>query len=178
MKKVKPKSPAQKRKSKAKAKTREQEKKRTNWVHDRLEWVKLVDCDFLDDNTGMSGADCSRTNDGDGYDETGLQTSPSNSANVDEGAQDMLCQESDCTVSVISWNVLADSYCSRSSHKNLPSIFQSRVFNRNQRQHQVRQMLRLFNDKLSPDFIALQEVDPPLEGTVDNISEQGYPIVL
>lgn len=68
----------------------------------------------------------------------------------------------DADVSIISWNVLADSYCSFRSHKNLPQTFQNHVFDRNQRQHHVRQILRKFCSQEEPPILALQEVDTPL----------------
>jgi mRNA deadenylase 3'-5' endonuclease subunit Ccr4 len=67
------------------------------------------------------------------------------------------------SVSIVSWNVLADAYCSPRSHQQLPLKFQRHVFDRNQRQHHVRQSLRRMAVSLAPDMFALQEVDPPLE---------------
>lgn len=68
------------------------------------------------------------------------------------------------SVSIICWNVLADSYCSRRSHRHLPLVYQNHVFDRHQRQRQVRQILRrMANENLQPDILALQEVDAPLE---------------
>lgn len=66
-------------------------------------------------------------------------------------------------VSLVCWNVLADSYCNQRSHKHLPMKYQRHVFDRQQRQHHVRQTLRRFVSTLEPDLVALQEVDPPLE---------------
>lgn len=66
-------------------------------------------------------------------------------------------------ISLVCWNVLADSYCNRRSHRHLPMKYQCHVFDRHRRQHHVRQTLRHFISKLEPDIIALQEVDPPLE---------------
>jgi mRNA deadenylase 3'-5' endonuclease subunit Ccr4 len=69
----------------------------------------------------------------------------------------------DTGVSIISWNVLADAYCNRRSHQQLPLKFQRHVFDRPQRQHHVRQTLTRLATSLAPDLLALQEVDPPLE---------------
>jgi hypothetical protein len=165
MKKKKTKTAGQKHRSKVKAKARLEEMERGNWVEDRLDWVDVVDRhghDF-DDETGDEVLfNSPYRNDEDNID---LQTSLHK---VDGNFEkDMRADQSKQQLhdfSIISWNVLADAYCSRSSHKNLPPKFQSRVFNRNQRQHQIRQTLRLFDSKLSLDLIALQEVDPPLEG--------------
>ena len=170
MRKNKAKTASQKRRARAKAKSRLKEEERENWVENRLDWVHISGFhehdldDELDDKPG---------------DEVGVKSTTRNDdvENLDsktfvekihgESGEDIHTDPSEEPLhdfSIISWNVLADAYCSRSSHKNLPSKFQTRVFNRNQRQHQVRQTLRLIDNKLSPDLIALQEVDPPLEG--------------
>jgi mRNA deadenylase 3'-5' endonuclease subunit Ccr4 len=64
-------------------------------------------------------------------------------------------------ISILSWNVLADAYCTFRSHPHLPLKFQRHVFDRPQRQHHVRRTLK----RLAPmtDLMALQEVDSPLE---------------
>ena len=72
-------------------------------------------------------------------------------------------RETNANVSLVCWNVLADSYCNYRSHKHLPLKFQRHVFDRHQRQHHVRQTLRRFASTIQPDLIALQEVDPPLQ---------------
>ena len=171
MKKAKAKTSAQKRRAKTKAKAKTEEQKRGNWVQDRLDWVRVVDYhdhEFDHDVGTEDKAQCSHSDD----------NCHDNGPHIfSNDIDDSLNHQEGCSgqsehhiphddVTIISWNVLADSYCSRSSHKNLPSKFQSQVFNRNQRQHHVRQILRLFETKLSPDLVALQEVDPPLEGTI------------
>jgi hypothetical protein len=75
-------------------------------------------------------------------------------------------------ISIVSWNVLANSYCNSRSHRHLPLKVQRHVFDRPQRQHHVRQILRrLVASPSSPspsplllqaDLVALQEVDEPL----------------
>lgn len=164
MRKNKAKTALQKRRARAKAKSRQKEKERENWVQDRLDWVKLSDQDADFDYE----SDTEYSNDQPEHCEE-QPISQEDNQKVDrkvvEKQNDQLLHD----FSIICWNVLADSYCSRSSHKNLPSKFQSRVFNRNQRQHHVRQTLKLFDKKLSPDFIALQEVDPPLESKYECI---------
>ena len=156
MKKSKAKTAAQKRKAKAKTKARVEEQKRGNWVEDRLDWVG---CDDDVDDEDLADSPSPNNDDDD----------PQISENKVDGSDNkevytVHSEQRRHNISIISWNVLADAYCRRSSHKNLPSKFQSRVFNRNQRQHQIRQTLRLLDAKLSPDLFALQEVDPPLEG--------------
>jgi mRNA deadenylase 3'-5' endonuclease subunit Ccr4 len=70
-------------------------------------------------------------------------------------------------ISIVSWNVLANSYCNPRSHRHLPLKVQRHVFDRPQRQHHVRQILRRLVASSSPlriqaDLVALQEVDEPL----------------
>lgn len=81
--------------------------------------------------------------------------------------------ESPNELSIISWNVLADAYCSYRSHKNLPLKFQRHVFDQNQRQHHVRQILRRFVSSLGRPILALQEVDAPLQ-VLATLKELGY----
>jgi CCR4-NOT transcription complex subunit 6 len=75
--------------------------------------------------------------------------------------------------SIVSWNVLADSYCSYRSHQHLPMKYQRHVFDRPQRQHRVRQILKRFATDLEVDILALQEVDAPLE-VPKHMTELGY----
>eukprot|EP00980_Cylindrotheca_fusiformis_P027795 scaffold22560_cov135-Cylindrotheca_fusiformis.AAC.6 len=82
-------------------------------------------------------------------------------------------QSSSDEFSIISWNVLADAYCSYRSHKKLPLKFQRHVFDRHQRQHHVRQILRRFVTSLGNPILALQEVDKPLEVYLA-LQELGY----
>jgi mRNA deadenylase 3'-5' endonuclease subunit Ccr4 len=177
MKKQKPKPASAKRK--AKAHRRELEPKRSNWVEDKLEWLPVYvhhesvafmskeeeeEEDATDEESNIDG-----TNDDHGHSDDhhrGHEQSTPADGEIQE-----LHQHHD--ISIISWNVLADSYCNRSSHKNLPMKFQNRVFDRKQRQHHVRQTLRLVSTVLRPDLIALQEVDPPL-GITTCLKEMGY----
>ena len=46
------------------------------------------------------------------------------------------------SVGIVCWNVLADSYCSRRSHRNLPLLYQNHVFDRQKRQDNIRQILK------------------------------------
>jgi hypothetical protein len=76
-------------------------------------------------------------------------------------------------ISILSWNVLADAYCTFRSHPHLPLKFQRHVFDRPQRQHHVRRTLK----RLAPmaDLMALQEVDSPLEveGCMQELGYEG-----
>ena len=165
MRKTKAKTALQKRRARAKAKSRQQEKERESWVQDRLDWVNISDRhdhDFDDEPGDEVPLDFPNRNEP--IEKESQTRSHEANVSIENETKDSIKEQLLHDFSIISWNVLADSYCSRSSHKNLPRVFQGRVFNRSQRQHQVRQMLALFNEKLSPDIIALQEVDAPLEG--------------
>ncbi|CAB9522282.1 transcription complex subunit 6-like [Seminavis robusta] len=72
--------------------------------------------------------------------------------------------------SLISWNILAENYCSRTSHPGLPTQYQQVVFQKERRGSLIRKILSSTfnpcngndndNDKTDPpDFWALQEVD-------------------
>lgn len=168
MRKQKGKTGAQKRRLRAKAKSRQLEKERENWVQDRLDWINVSDhhnlafeddLDDLDDNKKLDSLELKDKLE----DEPAVYAREDDQCIADE-TKEHENKELLHDFSLICWNVLADSYCSRSSHKNLPRKSQSRVFNRNQRQHHVRQTLKFLDEKLSPDLIALQEVDSPLQG--------------
>lgn len=59
------------------------------------------------------------------------------------------------SLSIVSWNILANSYCSRRSHRNLPPTYQSVVFSPQRRKALIARCLR----NLHADVICLQEVD-------------------
>lgn len=128
----------------AKAKTQLEGHNRRSWVEDKLDWIPA---DLHHQTANFKPVTTDEWSDDDPRQFT---------SNV-EGEK----ENKEYDLSIISWNVLADSYCNRSSHKNLPIKFQRRVFDRKQRQHHVRQTLRILSTRLSPDLIALQEVDPP-----------------
>jgi len=65
------------------------------------------------------------------------------------------------SLSVITWNVLAEAYCSRRSHPRLPTPFQRRVFDPAQRRDRIISALHCLIDKNRPDVLCLQEVDLP-----------------
>lgn len=63
------------------------------------------------------------------------------------------------SISIITWNVLAEAYCSRRSHRNLPYQYQNAIFtNKKKRRLNV---CHIIQNKLIPiaDVICLQEVD-------------------
>ena len=115
-----------------------------SWVDEHLDWISVDGVNDSDDNE----EDNPEQNDNDSDDDAPPTAD-------DDHDHD--------TVSIISWNVLADSYCRRNSHKRLPMKYQRHVFDRPQRQHHIRQILRKFGNELQVDLLALQEVDPPLE---------------
>ena len=184
MKKLKAKQNAsQKRKAKKKVKRKMEELERGNWVLDRLDWIEKSinnnnnsnndDADAAITNSANNDYDDNTTND---CDDNADQAEDDDDDDEEEHEQQRQTRPSykkqskkttttttNHDISLVCWNVLADSYCSRSSHKNLPMTYQTQVFNRKQRQHSVRQTIKLLDAKLLPSLIALQEVDPPLE---------------
>jgi mRNA deadenylase 3'-5' endonuclease subunit Ccr4 len=62
------------------------------------------------------------------------------------------------SISIVSWNVLAEAYCSRRSHRNLPHYYQQHVFSTLRRRALIKDILV---NKLAVlfDVICLQEVD-------------------
>lgn len=64
-------------------------------------------------------------------------------------------QEEGTALSIISWNILANSYCSRRSQRNLPAAYQSAVFSPHRRKALLCKCLR----NLDADVICLQEID-------------------
>ncbi|GAX25208.1 hypothetical protein FisN_5Lh290 [Fistulifera solaris] len=71
-------------------------------------------------------------------------------------------------ISIISWNILANSYCSRRSQSNLPAAYQSTVFSPHRRKALICRCLR----KLNADVFCLQEVD--MDDVGDTLREKGY----
>jgi mRNA deadenylase 3'-5' endonuclease subunit Ccr4 len=65
------------------------------------------------------------------------------------------------TISILSWNVLAEAYCSRYSQVQLPPQFQKVVFNAAKRKARILQVLEQLCTDESLDVLCLQEVDIP-----------------
>jgi mRNA deadenylase 3'-5' endonuclease subunit Ccr4/uncharacterized protein with PIN domain len=88
------------------------------------------------------------------------------------------------SLTVISWNVLAEAYCSRRSHPHLPKSYQSKVFDRKQRKERILEILTnmVHNDNNHDDnndnkdnqvdIFCLQEVD--LDEIGQTFRELGY----
>eukprot|EP00977_Amphora_coffeiformis_P029799 scaffold42806_cov237-Amphora_coffeaeformis.AAC.3 len=76
--------------------------------------------------------------------------------NIDDTAEEE--EEDTSWISLISWNVLAHSYCSRTSQRNLPLEYQKVVFHPAKRKQQILDILgRLATEEA--DILCLQEVD-------------------
>lgn len=180
MKKLKAQNASQKRKAKKKVKRKMEESERGNWVSDRLDWIEKsinnnnnsnnADADAATTNTANNDYDDNTTNDCDDNADQAEDDDDEEEHEQQRQTRPSYKKQTKTTttttnhdISLVCWNVLADSYCSRSSHKNLPMTYQTKVFNRKQRQHSVRQTIKLLDAKLLPSLIALQEVDPPLE---------------
>lgn len=71
-------------------------------------------------------------------------------------------------LSIISWNILANSYCSRRSQRNLPTAYQSTVFTPQRRKALICRCLR----NLNADVLCLQEVD--FDDVRITLQSQGY----
>jgi hypothetical protein len=67
-------------------------------------------------------------------------------------------EDADDSLSIVSWNVLAESYCSPRSHPNLPKKYQSKVFTPIQRR-KVLQTILQHKVMVTTDVLCLQEVD-------------------
>ena len=61
-------------------------------------------------------------------------------------------------ISLISWNVLAHSYCSRASQRKLPPVYQKTVFHPHKRKKRILDILARFAAE-EADILCLQEVD-------------------
>jgi Endonuclease/Exonuclease/phosphatase family len=65
------------------------------------------------------------------------------------------------TISILSWNVLAEAYCSRHSQVQLPTQFQRVVFNSVKRKARILEVLEQLCTDEWLDVVCLQEVDMP-----------------
>jgi hypothetical protein len=156
----------QKKRIKSKQKTKQEQKQQHgNWVEDKLDWISVDKFHTDTLNTNI---------DDDGNDDVQDNVEKENDNDDDDGDQQ---HDDNNNISIISWNVLADAYCNRSSHTDLPMKFQRVVFDRKRRQNQVRHILQhVFYKKIHADLIALQEVDPPL-GIAKCMKSMGYAAV-
>jgi mRNA deadenylase 3'-5' endonuclease subunit Ccr4 len=75
-------------------------------------------------------------------------------------------------VSLISWNVLAEAYCSRRSQCSLPQSYQSHVFDKTKRRHLIIKVLQKFAQDEKVDVVCLQEVD--LDEIGRKMHQMGY----
>lgn len=74
---------------------------------------------------------------------------------------------------IVSWNILAESYLTRRSHRELPRLYQNCVFSPLKRRAVLHKRLEHFCE-LNVDILCLQEVDMPLE----MMKECGYDSIL
>jgi len=68
-------------------------------------------------------------------------------------------------IRIVSWNVLAQAYLTRQSHRNLPKAYEDVVFKPNRRAFLMEKVLRKLI-AMELDVLCLQEVDLPLIETI------------
>eukprot|EP00978_Attheya_sp_CCMP212_P000658 scaffold1312_cov54-Attheya_sp.AAC.2 len=96
--------------------------------------------------------------------------SPSNSKEEEEERQELL--------TVVSWNVLAESYLTPRSHTHLPEDYQAVAFTPHERRRILRRTLQHFQDVLRVDVICLQELDEVLfDEVVSDVLSRQYKCV-
>lgn len=74
-------------------------------------------------------------------------------------------------IRIVSWNVLAQAYLTRQSHRNLPKAYEDVVFKPNRRAFLMEKVLRKLI-AMELDVLCLQEVDLPLIETV--LAEESF----
>ena len=80
------------------------------------------------------------------------------------------------SISIVSWNLLAESYCSRRSQCNLPRSYQQVVFSPHRRRRCMQRILQeCFADVV--DVLCLQELDAALQDTVHSALAKKYACV-
>lgn len=132
------------------------------WI-DRLRWVPVDKSLGRDAKSAPPAVPCDKVDAAVGSDEE------SNAENDNDNIQNKNDQQRHSTVeeqedlSIITWNVLAEAYCSRRSHCNLPRLFQKHVFHHPTRRARIRHILNLLvsDSGLNVDVLCLQEVDLP-----------------
>ena len=85
----------------------------------------------------------------------GTTPTPTKSLDGDNDAEE---EEDTSWISIISWNVLAHSYCSRTSQRNLPLDYQKVVFHPVKRKQRILDILTRWASE-EADILCLQEVD-------------------
>jgi mRNA deadenylase 3'-5' endonuclease subunit Ccr4/uncharacterized protein with PIN domain len=162
---------AQKRRLKQKAKKKVGKERSTkheeNWVASRLQWIPFDEFHGAQANGGGDDDDEFVSENEEEKDDC------SENSNFDRHQAAEESPEDPNSIKIVSWNVLADSYCNRSSHRDLPMKYQAVVFDRKKRPYLVRKTLKYLTNTLRPDLVCLQEVDPPL-GIAKVMSEMDY----
>jgi mRNA deadenylase 3'-5' endonuclease subunit Ccr4/uncharacterized protein with PIN domain len=89
----------------------------------------------------------------------------------DVAAEDRSAPSTSLEIRIVSWNVLAESYLNRKSHRSLPFSYQEIVFSPKKRRPLLRKTIRALMD-LQVDFLCLQEVD--LDDIKRELSQDAY----
>ena len=139
----------------------------SSWVN-HMDWLDVVD-DYIHDRRSMALKEEQEEEEQEEEDE---EQDDDNTTDIEQDDTKQAQKEINEWISIISWNVLADGYCTMRSHQHLPLKFQRHVFDRPQRQHHVRQTLKHVLTPLA-DILCLQEVDEPL-GIHPCMTELGY----
>jgi hypothetical protein len=93
-------------------------------------------------------------------DELSFEPVQEQSCSTDSASNNNNNNNTSCTLSVVSWNVLAQAYCSRRSQTHLPHYYQVKVFHPSARRKRITEiLLSLFVEEQQVDVICLQEVD-------------------
>jgi len=136
----------------AAANSKKQENQKSSWT-DRLVWVPV------NNNNNNVKRDEDDAIADDDNDNSKNNEAIRRSNNDKEQNEEDTASSSSSSLSLISWNVLADAYCSKRSHPHLPACFQRHVFDPQKRQARIRKVLQQFIHDMAPDVICLQEVD-------------------
>jgi mRNA deadenylase 3'-5' endonuclease subunit Ccr4 len=83
--------------------------------------------------------------------------------------------DDDDSLSIVSWNVLAESYCSPRSHPNLPQKYKSKVFTPLQRRKVLQNILQ-HELMVTTDVLCLQEVD--LSEIGETLQDAGFALAV
>jgi len=105
-----------------------------------------------------------------------LEIKPLDEASPPIDASQAGAQADSITFNILSFNVLAESYLTPRSHKNIPPASSAVVFNKKLRRNLLKQTLEKLADSF--DIICLQEVDDSLrEVIVESLTMLGYSFV-
>lgn len=92
------------------------------------------------------------------FPETSARASWVDRVSFDSNGEQTVPDDGTLSLSLISWNILAHSYCSRTSQRGLPAEYQKIVFHGSRRRQRIMEILeRLVSEEA--DILCLQEVD-------------------